>query len=705
MIIADNMLANGAARQLKIIGTNKKKPTERLSSGYRINRASDDAAGLSISEKMRGQIRGLTRASQNIQDGISLLQTGEGALGEVHSMLQRIRELAVEASNDTFTDDDREAIDKEVQEIKEEMTRVFNDAEFNTIQIFRARYVPDVKTVPNDYELYNSADGTPAAGVMINHKRYSWEELGAPTTLQSSDWEKKFYDDNGELIWLRLKAGSEPSEMHRVYFLEADDQGIKINNLYAGKWDSTIEQNGNTYSFSFHGMDISFDTHPDDSREDIIKQLSPDGLSFNSWDAIPMQGGSFSAVNVAEDTMTFLVTNSNKNDIDEWSYRIEADDAGIALIQTNGDDGLNHTKTNWGDFKNTNSGEAFPISDWGVETEGSNPVTLSSLPTGTSYNYTDNANASYLMDGLTMDFSFPLNESSKQQVMDGITQDLVEHDVDCPISSITSSDNHVTIVGYSGIDSFILQRDKFLRDFGENGSDSDMILTVDRQISHATGNVTWAIKNSNNQVLSSVSRYSQYFDSAAKFPLGDNSFISLMGLRYVSDSTFDLIISPDGMATKSFTNPERSAGTATNTALTVLVNPTEKILHFQAGANAGQSIDMKLPGLSNSIIGIGSARFTSSELARASISMADMAIEKISEVRSHFGAYQNRLEHANSVDKNTAENLQNAESRIRDADMAKEAMELAKQSILEQVGQSMITQANQNTQGILKLLQ
>ena len=173
----------------------------------------------------------------------------------------------------------------------------------------------------------------------------------------------------------------------------------------------------------------------------------------------------------------------------------------------------------------------------------------------------------------------------------------------------------------------------------------------------------------------------------------------------IREDTTTVLINPDGPATRSFESFARSPGLATDTALTVLVNPTDKILHFQAGANAGQSIDLHLPGLSNSIIGIGGARFDSSDTASATISMADMAIEKISDVRALFGAYQNRLEHAHSIDQNTAENLQNAESRIGDADMAQEAMELAKQSILEQVGQSMITQANQNTQGILKLLQ
>lgn len=110
MIIQHNMLADFTSRQHGIIQKNKAAETERLSSGYRINRAADDAAGLSISEKMRGQIRGLLRAEQNVQDGISFIQTGEGALKEVHEMLQRIRELCVQAANDTNTAEDRSCI-------------------------------------------------------------------------------------------------------------------------------------------------------------------------------------------------------------------------------------------------------------------------------------------------------------------------------------------------------------------------------------------------------------------------------------------------------------------------------------------------------------------------------------------------------------------------------------------------------------------
>lgn len=112
----------------------------RISSGYRINSAADDPAGLAISEKMRAQIRGLNMAAKNIQDGISLVQTAEGALNETHAMIQRMRELAVEAANDTLTDDDRKKLDLEFQELKKEIQRTSTDTEFNTKTLLNGDY-------------------------------------------------------------------------------------------------------------------------------------------------------------------------------------------------------------------------------------------------------------------------------------------------------------------------------------------------------------------------------------------------------------------------------------------------------------------------------------------------------------------------------------------------------------------------------------
>ena len=135
MIVQHNMSAMNANRMLGITNSSLAKSTEKLSSGYRINRAADDAAGLSISEKMRSQIRGLNKASDNAQDGISLIQTAEGALNESHSILQRMRELSVQASNGTETDDDREAVQKEISQLQDELTRISSTTEFNTMKL------------------------------------------------------------------------------------------------------------------------------------------------------------------------------------------------------------------------------------------------------------------------------------------------------------------------------------------------------------------------------------------------------------------------------------------------------------------------------------------------------------------------------------------------------------------------------------------
>lgn len=132
MIINHNMNALNAHRNMNVNNTAAGKSMEKLSSGLRINRAGDDAAGLAISEKMRGQIRGLEQSSRNAADGISMIQTAEGALNETTNILQRMRELAVQASNDTNTSSDREEIQKEINALTEEVDRIANNTEFNT---------------------------------------------------------------------------------------------------------------------------------------------------------------------------------------------------------------------------------------------------------------------------------------------------------------------------------------------------------------------------------------------------------------------------------------------------------------------------------------------------------------------------------------------------------------------------------------------
>ena len=140
MVVQHNLTAMNTNRQLGIVTTSQAKATEKLSSGYRINRAGDDAAGLSISEKMRSQIRGLNKASNNAQNGISLIQTAEGALNEVHSILQRMNELATQGANDVNTSIDRAAINKEISSLSQELGRIGKTTQFNDMNLLNGGF-------------------------------------------------------------------------------------------------------------------------------------------------------------------------------------------------------------------------------------------------------------------------------------------------------------------------------------------------------------------------------------------------------------------------------------------------------------------------------------------------------------------------------------------------------------------------------------
>lgn len=176
MIIQHNLMAMNANRNLNLVTGKQSKNTEKLSSGYKINRAADDAAGLAISEKMRRQVRGLTQASLNTEDGISFVRSAEGALNEVHDLLQRGNELAVKAANDTNMSTDREAIYQEIKQINNEIDRIARDTQFNQRNIFDAsnassstrssNYIPDglsdIIYLDADYISYDMQDFTSA---------------------------------------------------------------------------------------------------------------------------------------------------------------------------------------------------------------------------------------------------------------------------------------------------------------------------------------------------------------------------------------------------------------------------------------------------------------------------------------------------------------------------------------------------------------
>ncbi len=187
MVVQHNMTAANANRQLGITTSSQAKATEKLSSGYKINRAADDAAGLTISEKMRSQIRGLTQASSNAQDGVSCVQTAEGALNEVEDMLQRMNELAVKAKNGTNTSEDRQAIQSEVEALVSEIDRVKDSTEFNTLKLLDGSF-SDGKALQvgahSNNEISIKIDAMGATGLGINGITVSTES-GAASAINT----------------------------------------------------------------------------------------------------------------------------------------------------------------------------------------------------------------------------------------------------------------------------------------------------------------------------------------------------------------------------------------------------------------------------------------------------------------------------------------------------------------------------------------
>ncbi|KAA8674910.1 flagellin N-terminal helical domain-containing protein [Clostridium sp. HV4-5-A1G] len=213
MIINHNLMANNALRNMNINSNNASKAMEKLSSGLRINRAGDDAAGLAISEKMRGQINGLNQASTNAQDGISLIQTAEGALNETHSILQRMRTLSVQSANDTNTNDDRTAIQSEMTQLEDEINRIANTTQFNTKNLLDGSMGKAVNTAVANV---NTSAVLKSGGSILSDT-----SAAALTSLQDSDGNNLGIQETDTVSISYVKNGSTVTNSFSVSTLSA----------------------------------------------------------------------------------------------------------------------------------------------------------------------------------------------------------------------------------------------------------------------------------------------------------------------------------------------------------------------------------------------------------------------------------------------------------------------------------------------------
>ncbi|MBM7854197.1 flagellin [Desulfohalotomaculum tongense] len=288
MRINHNIAALNTYRQLSSNNTIASKSLEKLSSGLRINRAGDDAAGLAISEKMRGQIRGLNQAARNAQDGISMIQTAEGALNEVHSILQRMRELAVQAANDTNTETDRDEIQKEINQLTSEINRIGNTTEFNTQKLLKGGTQVDaaIDTAGVTYDTTNMTDLKISATSTLAVGDYTINVTSGKTTSNVS---------GGDASAVNIDSASSLTDGNYKIKVTEDVATGSVSNLSAGGTGVTaLTYDGSGTNANIKvaaGFKIEVTHNGDDNNDIVIKDASDNTITSKTGVADDQTGG------------------------------------------------------------------------------------------------------------------------------------------------------------------------------------------------------------------------------------------------------------------------------------------------------------------------------------------------------------------------------------------------------------------------------
>ncbi len=547
MIVQHNMQSMNANRMLGIVTGNLAKSTEKLSSGYRINRAADDAAGLAISEKMRSQIRGLTQASTNAEDGISLIQTAEGALNESHSILQRMRELAVQAANGTETDDDRGNIQDEIEQLQDELDRIAETTEFNTMKLLDGSFDGAASTNTTSGPKYGQYDGELGAFITSS-------VVGVTITTNTSataGGESAIWDAAGTALTISLADNKT--------YTQADIDNLIKN---AKQEDSTATNTPAEVTMKFATGVFTASADTSKTSEATVAGVK---ATTGEVDLLAANAGNFVGANAIKIT-------ANKY----------GQDYNIDIV-----------------FK-------FDAK------EGKESVTLSTAPVY------DMTGAGSLDDAVTTPAGYEISLMSGKEYTAEDIEDL-----------LAKEGLNVT-VELSGVK--------------DHPDEPNTLFVTDSSVE-------------------------KKLTLAGGKGLGDED-------AFLTQATYDSVSASGGMK-------------------------------LQVGANEGQTLTFTISDMSASALGVSgqNVRVDEQDKASNSIGVIDEAIKRVSKQRSMLGAVQNRLEHTIANLDTSAENLQTAESRIRDVDMASEMVEYSKNNILSQASQSMLTQANQSTQGVLSLLQ
>ena len=637
-----------AQRQLGNVSTDIAKNTEKLSSGYRINRAADDAAGLSISEKMRKQIRGLSQASENSQHGVSFVQIADGALTEVHDMLDRMVELTVQAANGTNSSFDRSAIQKEIDQLTKEINRVQETTQFNKIPVFSENgHSPDEG-------IFNS-NIISAAVLDTGSSKFTFAYIDsngqASTTVSSAATGKVNNGLNKDFADFVVNAASSAASKITTAYpsLAKASSNVKIglnvqnidgkNNTLASAQLSmryTSEWTQMTYTMNIDSSDYnpaSFSTMSDTQKADFAATIAHEMTHL-----------------IMQDTLTGGMIGDNT--FPTWFIE--------GTAQTSSGDG------GW-----VYNGIGARTDDASIKSYMSK---LESLPYGAGYLATmalgyevaKAKNSASAVDPATIKDG--LNTLFGELVKQGQNQNL------------NTAINATTNGNYQSLSDF---ETKFKSGEPNLLSDVKSILTQKN--------------NANNPESGSLLASS--LGEAQSETFKPSNLIGSSNV-YELDPSATAFANSFGTGFPTVPQPVRGARHG--------VSEGGEDINVHAGADADMTNKIAIKRYDISAMAIfdgDKVDVMTEDSATKSIDIVGMAKERVSRVRSYYGAIQNRLEHTIKNLDNVVENTTAAESQIRDTDMASEMVKYTKNNILMQAGQSMLTQANQSTQGVLSLLQ
>ena len=697
--VIHNMQGLSAQRYLGITNNSRAKTTEKLASGFRINRAADDAAGLAISEKMRRIIRGLTRGTENAQDGVSLCQIADGALVEVSDMLHRITELSIQSANDTNNKEDREAIQSEIQNLLTEIDRVSTTTTFNEQLIFAEKLD---ESIPE---------------LTANEKK---------KLIQSS---------------ISVSIGDSPS-VYGNFQVSADKNTEITFGTSSISWDNLVNSKGlgikeddtfasGTYTVSNSDASLSFKLPEGCKTQDIINAL--DGVKFRTnHSVIDTALDSFSVQLSAEgsDTNSFLgslvslpftdsISTSKLND-----HTINADSDGIQIDS--------FARVSWEDIgidKSNYSGEdiSFTHPTLGIR------VSFGVKDGMTLQNVIDSINSSDLSDSIGINNRIVYSGSGsrinsfisfnggerKQLGLDLVNQmgnysNYEKGTAKIPITYgkfQVGDDGTLSLLIYDSNDPTknVALTGSSLRDiYGNNSTINIGFNDGDKSYLYTS----YQDKNFANNVLESSFSFTMTFDSSSFSNEDDfvdavkNSSFNGMTtqlLRYREIHNFSTSTGYVGITKDSVSGLSMDDSFVADEEIPKEM-PVKK-LWIQSGADKDNGLWLEFGGMDTDIIGIRGLDVSTTSGAKYAIGKVKDALSYVSSLRSTIGAQQNRLTHTIDNQNNVIENTQAAESRIRDADMSKETVNYSKDNILMQAGQAMLAQANQSKQGLLSLLQ